>query len=74
MSAIDNEHSRREYRRIGWRNWVMKQVGGTEWLCAESKKQKFKETNIGPDNMVFPGRAWNESYLNEETKSNVEPS
>jgi len=71
MSSIDNEHSRREYRRIGWRNWVMKQPGGVEWLCAESKKAKYKETAIGPDNMKFPGSEWSEDFLIEKRKEEV---
>jgi len=71
MSSIDNEHSRREYRRIGWRNWVMNQPGGVEWLCTESKKAKYKETGIGPDSMVFPGSEWSEDFLIEKRKEEV---
>lgn len=52
--SIDNEHTRREYVRIGWRNFVMSLPGGVAWLRLQCRLLKFKESAIGPHSLTYP--------------------
>lgn len=52
MSDIDNSHSRAEYVRIGWRNWVLSFPHGV-LLLSSLVRRGFKERDLAPDRVKF---------------------
>lgn len=52
--SINSEGTRREYIRIGWRNFVMSLPGGVFWLRVQCKLLKYNEKDVGPHKLTYP--------------------
>ena len=46
---LSSQKNRFELLRIAWRVRVMQMPGGVQWLLAQCRKWKFKETRLRPD-------------------------
>ena len=53
--AVDNSRANRERVRIAWRSLVMSLPGGVTWLRIQARLLKWRERDVGPHNLTFPG-------------------
>lgn len=57
IKTVDNSKANRELVRIQWREWVMSQPGGIDWLASlvrVAPGKGMREQDMGSHNLTWP--------------------